>query len=223
LTHEAVKLEPRESRFHGLLGDLAMAEKNPRAALPYFQKAGELDPGYFKPMVQAGVAHYQLGNRAAAEPLLTKSMQLVPTAPAAYYLGRLSEDRGNTAEAVQYYKMVASTKSPIGEEALGRLVRLDLAQNPETYLSIQPQLDNQGRVWLTVGNRTKVAVRDVNLVVGVLDASGRTTYGPERVGTGSTVIPGGQAVNLRTSLGPFNTADVLRYVKWKVEGARPAQ
>ena len=40
------------------------------------------------------------------------------------------------------------------EEALGRLVRLDLAQNPETYLSIQPQLDNQGRVWITVGNRT---------------------------------------------------------------------
>jgi hypothetical protein len=48
-------------------------------------------------------------------------------------------------------------------------------------------------------------------------------YGPERVGTGSNVIPASKAVNLRTSLGPFNTADVLRYVKWKVEGARPAQ
>jgi len=83
LTNEAVKLEPRESRFHGLLGDLALAEKNPRAALPHFQKAGQLDPGYFKPMVQAGVAHYQLGNRAAAEPLLERSMKLLPTAPGA--------------------------------------------------------------------------------------------------------------------------------------------
>jgi predicted Zn-dependent protease len=223
LTNEAVKLEPRESRFHGLLGDLAMAEKNPRAALPHFQKAGELDPGYFKPMVQAGVAHYQLGNRAAAEPLLERSMKLLPTAPGAYYLGRVNEDRGNTAGAVELYKMAASSKSPIGEEALGRLVRLDLAQNPETYLSIQPQLDNQGRVWLTVGNRTTTPVSNVTLVVGVVDQSGRTVYGPERIGTGNNIIPGRKAVNLRTSLGPFNSGEVLRYVKWKVEGARAAQ
>ena len=223
LASEAAKMEPRESRFHGLLGDLAMAEKNPRAALPYFQKAGELDPGYFKPMVQAGVAHYQLGNRAAAEPLLERSMKLLPTAPGAYYLGRVNEDRGNTAGAVELYKMAASSKSPVGEEALGRLVRLDLAQNPETYLSIQPQLDNQGRVWLTVGNRTTMPVSNVTLIVGVVDQSGRTVYGPERVGTGGNVIPGRKAVNVRTSLGPFDSGEVLRYVKWKVESARPAQ
>jgi predicted Zn-dependent protease len=223
LAQEAAKMEPRESRFQGLLGDLALAEKNPRAALPHFQKAGELDPGYFKPLAQAGVAHYQLGNRAAAEPLLERSMKLLPTAPGAYYLGRLKEDRGDTAGAVELYKLVASSKSPIGEEALGRLVRLDLAQNPENYLSIQPQLDNQGRVWLTVGNRTTTSVSNVTLLVAVVDQSGRTAYGPERVGTGSNVIPGRKAVNLRTSLGPFNTGEVLRYVKWKVESARPAQ
>lgn len=223
LAGEAVKLEPRESRFHGLLGDLAMAEKNPRAALPHFQKAGELDPGYFKPMVQAGVAHYQLGNRAAAEPLLKRSMDLLPTAPGAYYLGRVHEDRGDTAGAVELYKLAAGSKSPIGAEALGRLVRLDLAQNPETYLSIQPQLDNQGRIWLTVGNRTTTPVSNVTLVVGVVDQSGRTVYGPERVGTGGNVIPGRKSVNVRTSLGPFDSGEVLRYVKWKVEGARLAQ
>ena len=42
-------------------------------------------------------------------------------------------------------------------------------------------------------------------------------------GTGGDMIPGRKAVNLRTSLGPFNTGEVLRYVKWKVESARPAQ
>jgi beta-barrel assembly-enhancing protease len=223
LASEAAQLEPREARFHGLLGDLEMAGKDPRAALGHFQKASQLDPGYFKPIAQAGIAQYQLGNTAAAEPLLTKSMQLLPTAPGAYYLGRINEDRGNTGEAVQFYKMAASSKSPLGEEALGRLVRLDLAQNPETYLSIQPQLDNQGRVWITVGNRTTLPVSNVTLVVGVVDQSGRTAYGPERIGTGSDVIPGRKAVNLRTSLGPFDTGEVLRYVKWKIESARPAQ
>jgi predicted Zn-dependent protease len=223
LAGEAVRLEPRESRFHGLLGEIEMANKNPRAALPHFQKASELDPGYFKPMAQAGVAHYQLGNRAAAEPLLTKSMQLLPTAPGAYYLGRLNEDRGNSAEAVKYYKMAAGSKSPIGEEALARLVRLDLAQHPETYLSIQPQLDHEGRLWLTVGNRTTVPVGGVTILVGIVDQSGRTVHGPERVGTGGNAIPARKAVNLRTSLGPFGSGEVLRYVKWKIEGARPVE
>jgi beta-barrel assembly-enhancing protease len=223
LANDAARLEPRESRFHGLLGDLAMAEKNPRAALPYFQKAAQLDPGYFKPMVQTGIAQYQLGNRAAAEPLLKRSMDLLPTAPGAYYLGRVHEDRGDTTRAVELYKLAAGSKSPVGAEALSRLVRLDLAQNPETYLSIQPQLDNQGRVWLTIGNRTTTPVSNVTLVVGVVDQSGRTVYGPERVGTGSSVIQGRKAVNLRTSLGPFDSGEVLRYVKWKVEGARLAQ
>jgi predicted Zn-dependent protease len=223
LASEAVQLEPREARFHGLLGDLAMAGKDPRAALAHFQQARQLDPGYFKPIAQAGIAQYQLGNQAAAEPLLTQSMQLLPTAPGAYYLGRINEDRGNTSEAVQFYKMAAGSKSPLGEEALGRLVRLDLAQNPATYLSIQPQLDNQGRIWITVGNRTTLPVSNVTLVVGVVDQSGRTAYGPERIGTGSDVIPGRKAVNLRTSRGPFDTGEVLRYVKWKIESARPAQ
>jgi predicted Zn-dependent protease len=223
LTNEAAKMQPRESRFQGTLGDLELAQKNPRGALPYFQKAGELDPGYFKPMAQAGITHYQLGNRAAAEPLLTKSMQLLPTAPGAYYLGRLNEDRGNTAEAVRYYKLAAGTKSALGEDARSRLARLDLAQSPATYLAIQPQLDNQGRVWLMVGNRTSLPVSGVSIVVGIVDQTGRTVYGPERVGTGSNVVAAGQSVNLRTSFGPFSSSDVLRYVKWQVESARPAQ
>ena len=76
-------------------------------ALRRLRQGTQLDAGYFKPIVQAGMVQYDLGNKAAAEPLLTRSMQLLPTAPGAYYLGRLNEDRGNTAEAVKLYKMAA--------------------------------------------------------------------------------------------------------------------
>jgi hypothetical protein len=102
-------------------------------------------------------------------------------------------------------------------------VKLDLPQNPATYLSIQPQLDNEGQVWITVGNRTNTPIRNVTIAVGVVDQSGNIAYGPERIDTGNNAIPGRKAVNLRTSLGPFNTGEVLRYVKWKVESAQPAQ
>jgi beta-barrel assembly-enhancing protease len=223
LAGEAAKLQPREARFQSLLGELELQAKNPKGALPYFEKARTLDPGYFKPVALAGIAQYDVGNRAAAEPLLNQAMQLLPNGPSAYYLGRIAEDTGNTAKAVEYYKMVAGSKSKLGQEAQARLARLDLAQNPDNYLTIQPQLDQSGRVWLTVGNRTNVPVRNVSLQVAVVNQAGQVHAGPVRVTTGSNVIPPQQAVRLQTSLGPYNTNDVLNYVKWKVESAQPAQ
>ena len=60
-----------------------------------------------------------------------------------------------------------------------------LAARGLTLFDLPPQ-----RVWITVGNRTTLPVSNVNLVVGVVDQSGRTVYGPERIGTGGDVIPG---------------------------------
>jgi hypothetical protein len=57
-------------------------------------------------------------------------------------------------------------------------------------------------------------------MVGVVDPAGNIVAGPERVTTGGNVIAPQKTVNLRTGLGPFQSRDVLRYVKWKVEGAQ---
>ena len=223
LAEQAVKLEPRESRFYDLLADIALASENPRAALGYAEQARSRDPGYFKPLLQAGVAHFELGNRAAAEPLLEKSMELMPTGPGAYYLGRVYEDGGNRSEAVEMYRMVAGSKSALGREAMGRLSRLDGGQSLAQALVIEAKLDRDGRVWLAVGNRSSQSVSNVSVLVGVVNRSGRTVQGPSRVGTGYDVIPPGRAVNVATSLGPFESADALRYVKWKVERVELAQ
>lgn len=219
LVNQAIKMEPREARFHELLGEIEAAGKNREAALASFNKALQLDPGYFKPMVQAGILEYQLGNKAAAEPLLTRSMQLLPTAPGAYYVGRLYEDGGNTAEAIKYYEMAAGAKSQIGSEALARLARLDVGRNPEKYLSIQPQVDEKGRVWLAVGNLTTTPITGVTIVVGIVDQGGNVVAGPDRIGTGSKAVPPQKSVNLQTNLGPLRSREELRYVRWKVEGA----
>jgi hypothetical protein len=65
------------------------------------------------------------------------------------------------------------TKSPLAKDATARLAKLDLSQNPESYLAIKPQMDNQGRVWLTVGNRTSVPITDVSILVAVVNSSGQ--------------------------------------------------
>jgi hypothetical protein len=85
-------------------------------------------------------------------------------------------------------------------------------------------MDNQGRVWLTIGNRTSVALRNVSVLVAVMDPNtGKPYQGPVRVGTGDGLVPAGKAVNLQTSLGPFTDGNVLSYVKWQVESAQPVQ
>jgi hypothetical protein len=71
-----------------------------------------------------------------------------------------------------------------------------------------------------VGNRTTLPIAGVTILVGVVDQTGRTVNGPDRVGTGRNAIPPRKAVNLRTDLGPFQNTDVLRYVKWQVESAQ---
>jgi hypothetical protein len=115
--------------------------------------------------------------------------------------------------------MVAGTQSKLGAEAMSRLARLDLPQHPDSYLAVQPQLDQQGRLWLTVGNRTSAQIGAVTIVVGVVDQGGNVVAGPDRVTTGRDAIGPQQAVNLETRLGPFQSREVLRYVKWKIEGA----
>lgn len=82
---------------------------------------------------------------------------------------------------------------------MAHLARLDLGQNPETYLAIEPQLDSQGQLLLTIGNRTSVPVTGVSVLVGVVDQSGQVVRGPSRVGTGSKVIPPQKAVSLPTA------------------------
>jgi hypothetical protein len=49
--------------------------------------------------------------------------------------------------------------------------------------------------------------------------TGQPYQGPVRVGTGASTILPGKAVNVQTGLGPFNTGQVLDYVKWQVERA----
>src|ERR1041384_6251655 len=82
LAQEATQLLPKEGRFQELLGEISLAEKEQKQALPYYQKAIDLNSDYFVSYLGAGVAEFQAGNHAKAEEWLTKSANLLPTAPA---------------------------------------------------------------------------------------------------------------------------------------------
>jgi len=129
LAGEAAQMLPREARFIQLQGDLAMAQKQPAEAVGYYQKAIALDGDYYGPYVGGGVAQYKLGNRAKAEEWLKKSANLLPTAPAVYYLGSIAKERGDVAGARQLFQAVAGAQNEYGQMATAELQRLDQAQN----------------------------------------------------------------------------------------------
>ena len=154
LAGQAAKAIPREGSFQVLLGQIALAEKQPQAAAGHFDKAMQLSPNYFASYLGAGVAQVQLGNKTRAEQYLMRSAELLPTAPAAYHLGNIARDRGDTEAARKYYQAAASSKSSIGQAAAAEYMKMDLPQNPGNYVAAAGQLDSQGRLMVVVQNRS---------------------------------------------------------------------
>lgn len=170
LAKQAITGEPREARFQELLGDIAMAQKKPAEALPYYDKAIAMQPDYFKPHVQAGIALFNLGRKEEAEKYLVKSNSLLPTAPSHYLLGKMAEERGDLPNALKNYEVAAGSNSEIGKQSIAEYTRLDLPQHPAKYLQAGPQADNFGNLYAVVQNSTAATVSRVQVRVVQYDA-----------------------------------------------------
>ena len=221
LANEAVKAMPREARFHELLGELQLAEKKPDAAIAHYQKAIELDPKYFGSYLGAGVAQFQAGNKAKAEEWLTKSAQLLPTAPAAYYLGNIARERGDMSRAMEHYRAAAGSNSQIGQMAAAEFVRMDLPQNPGNYIGTAGQLDAQGRPLLVIQNKSPVPLTEIQVTPVLVDQTGRVLQqgSPVRV---NRALKAGEQVAADAGLAGL-TQEQLPFVRFRVDGARVAE
>jgi predicted Zn-dependent protease len=223
LAQEAARIEPREGKFAELMGDAELARKNYRAALGHYERSLALNGGYFKPYLQSAVAHYQLGERDQAKPLFARSMELLPTATASYYLGRYAEEAGNIDEALKYYQMAAGSDSDVGRESGKQAAVLDLPRNPANYLAAEARADRNGQVVIAIQNRAQVAIRAVELRVAITNAAGQALQGPVRVTSGSRVIAPGEIIEIATGLGPVTAQAQLAAVRWQFDKAAVAQ
>ena len=220
LAGEAATAIPKEGRFQEFLGEVALAEKQPQQAVTHYSRAIDLNPEYFGSYLGAGIAQLQVGNNLKAEEWLTRSAQLLPTAPAAFYLGQIERDKGNLPRALEYYKAAASSDSAIGKQAAAEFVRLDLPQNPGNYVAAGGQVDARGQLVVVVQNRSPVSLNDIQVTPVVVDANGRI------VSQGAAVrIPGPLAAGERGAVttGIGVAPEQLAQVRFRIDGARSGQ
>ncbi|MDJ0654344.1 MAG: M48 family metalloprotease [Xanthomonadales bacterium] len=215
LAREAIAVEPEEALFYGLMGDVEYARKRYQQAVSHYSEALRRHDAYFKYYLGRGESYRKLNRMNLAEADLKASVELLPTADAMAALGQISESQGNLDQAIAYYESAASSRSPAGRTSSERLVKLDLPRRPDRYISIRRQIDNQGRVYIELGNRTSVPVSDVVVVLAYRDSSGRTRQ-EQRVHRG-TIAPGKTGL---IALGGNPYASALDSLQFAVRGAR---
>lgn len=220
LAAEASKLLPREGRFPQLQGDIEMAEKKPKEALPYYEKAIALSSDYFGSFLGGGIAKYKLGDKAGAREWLTKSSELLPTAPAAYYLGHLANEGGDRIKALEYLKAAAGVNGEIGKLAADEYLTLDLPQNPGNYVATGAQLDSNGHAFVTVQNRANVAIEGIEITPLMVDQFGQIAQQGQRHMLPLALQPG-ESATVDAGIGNLSAAQAAQ-LRFRVDAARAA-
>jgi len=221
LAQKAIAGEPKEARFQELLGDIALSEKKPQEALGFYEKAIKMQPDYFKPHIQSGIALFNMGKKAEAEPFLKRANELLPTAPGHDLLGQIAEGRGETDTAFQHYQLAASSNSEIGKDAAARATRIDLPRNPAKYIRAGAITDNAGNLYAAVENATSVPIGRVQVRMVKYDArTGRA------IGQSQPIIINGVAPGKRNQIAVgerVKTAQEAQLYKVVVEAAELAK
>jgi len=166
---KALRIEPLESQFHALRGDVRAAQGRWGDARINYDRAVSLHPGYFYPLMRRGQAHYALDDNALAADDLERSLELLPSAPAFNTLGNIRLQAGQRDEAIELFRVAAQSDSPDGRAAARSLVRLDLPQHPSRYIRTRVGQDASGRLVLEIRNATPVDVSIEELALEYLD------------------------------------------------------
>jgi predicted Zn-dependent protease len=218
--NNAFSIEPRESLFHDLQGDIHALNKNTELALTSYRKAVGANPGFFYGYLRSGQMQYKLDEPKMARSNLNKSLELMPTAEAHYLLGMLDKEQGNTSSAVEHFELAAQSKSESSQQATRELVLLDLEYNPSKYIGSRVALDQENQVWVQFGNLTQVPMKNIEFSYAWLDEQGQTREGRK---TYPGPLDGGKQDQFKLGLKLAGATDLDRRVRVVVTGATVAQ
>ncbi len=174
LATRAIEIEPREAQFYGLQGDIHFEQKKFPRALTLYDTAIQYNNSFFLFYVQRGLTQRILGNSSGAERDLKSSIELLPTATAYNALGEVSLANGQRIEAKNYFTAAATSGSESGRQALSSFIKLDLPDNPQTYIHTAAARDSNGGVRIKIKNTSPFTVTGITILARYVDAAGKT-------------------------------------------------
>ncbi len=200
LANKALDLYSDEAHFHALRGDIRLAADKYDMAMTNYDRAISRRGDFFYYHLQRGITNKKLDRNDAAVTDLTRSLELLPTAPAHFVLGGIAEERGNIEGAIEHYKVVAKGGGDYGKAATVALVKLDLGRNPSAYIPRACDADANGNLRVSVRNDAGVPVSGVQIAVSYNDNSGRTAIKRHSI---QGQVPPGQVASVNTGMGPY--------------------
>lgn len=117
---DAIKLEPKESRFYEAKGFALFKIGDKRKALKSYEKAAALDSTYFRILLGKGMTEKELGRHEQARISLEKSAELAPTATAYVALGEIAAIDNNCTEASRQFEK--ATKAGARVEEINKVI-----------------------------------------------------------------------------------------------------
>ena len=208
LLDKAIKIEPKEALFQGLKGEVLAAQGNKKTAKKYLDKAVALNPDYFKFYLARGFVARDLGDYKMAEKDFNQSNQLLPTSEGHYGLGWLAMKQGNEQLAINSFRKASSSDSAIGKAANLYLAQLDLPNNPERYIKTSLRLNSRGYLDVYVKNESAVAVKNVQVIVGINQGFSMLEKSGYRI---RQTLQANQSIKLTTGLGPMDIKTASRF------------
>ena len=106
LASKALDIFPAEANFHALRGDVRLMEENYEWAVTNYTRAIDRRDDFFYYYLLRGLANNELKQTNNAVADLEHSVELLPTAPAYLVLGDIAGQRGETVDAIKYFKAV---------------------------------------------------------------------------------------------------------------------
>jgi len=218
--NEAMSIEPRESLFHALQGDIHALNKKRDRALTSYRKAIDANPGFFYGYLRKGQVEFKLKEFPSAHKDLSRSLELMPTAEAHYMLGMMDKDAGKMDSAMEHFKVAAQSESESGRQAGRELVLADLATNPSRYIGSRAVIDDSNNVWIQFGNLTSVPMRNIEISYAWLDDQGQTRKGSK---TYRGPLAGGKQDQIKMGLKLNDASELSRRVRVEVTAASVAE
>jgi predicted Zn-dependent protease len=124
----AIAQQPKENLFWELKGRIEAGQKDFDGAAQALGKAIAANPEYFRPYVYRALAYRELNKPDASAADWQRSMQLLPTQIASYYLGEYALRQGDKQQAVAYFKQAAQGGGEIAQAAQAQLQKLQPRQ-----------------------------------------------------------------------------------------------